>query len=39
MIQGFKLTPKTKTLKPPLPPLDKIEVELRCLFGKDYIPH
>lgn len=39
MIQGFKPTPKTKTPKPPLQPLDKIGVELRSLFGKDYIPH
>lgn len=39
MIQGFKATPKTKTLKPPLQPVDKIGRELWFLFGKDFIPH
>lgn len=34
MIQGFKATPKTKTLQPPLQPVDKIGRELGLSLAK-----
>lgn len=41
MIQGFKTTPKTKTPKPPLQPIDSTGREF-CdppPIDKDYTPH